>query len=249
MKKIKGAVTFVVVLSGLAFLFGPEIFPENSQLVAFSEDPFPEEVVIIFNSGGWGNTPLDKANDFNHIIRGIQETLGNWGRDSLVIPYRRAGNGFWGKITASKETLRSFQSQSAKLAKEIERFLLSNPDKTIVMAGLSNGAAFEESTMEKISEEMRSRVLTIEAGIPFWEEKKVDAENVLRLDNHGRDFLAGGQVKDLLFALIRAPGKWLLAKVAGESLPLARSFQAKGHRYSWDEVGPEVSSFLENRLK
>lgn len=242
-------IVFLGILLGLAFLFGPETFPENHKLADFSQLPFSEEVVIIFNSGGWGNTPLEQADDFKHIIKGVQETLRSFGYNSLVIPYQRTGNGFLGRLTASKEALRSFQDQSAKLSREIEKFLVLNPDKKVIMAGLSSGAAFEESTMGKIPQDIRNRVLAIEAGIPFWEPKSTDSDNVLRLDNQGRDFLAAGQIKDLLFALIRTPGKWLSAKFLGEELPLARAFQAKGHYYYWDEVRPTVASFLENRLK
>ncbi len=45
------------------------------------------DVIIIFNSGGWGNTPLEKAEDFATIIRGIQETLNQWGYNSIVVSY------------------------------------------------------------------------------------------------------------------------------------------------------------------
>lgn len=249
MKKIKEVIVFFVVVLSLVFLFGPETIPQNSQLPDFSKNPFLEEIIIIFNSGGWGNTPLERADDFNHIIKGIQETLQNFGYSSLVVPYQRANNGFFGKLTATKENLRFFQSQSTKLSREIEEVLISNPDKKIILAGLSNGAAFGESTMEKISDSVKGRVLAVEAGVPFWEPKSVDSGNVLRLDNQGNDNLADGRIKDLFFALIRTPGKWFSAKISGGGLPLARAFQAKGHYYQWDEVRPAVASFLENKLK
>ncbi|MDO8424650.1 MAG: hypothetical protein Q7S70_01780 [bacterium] len=249
MEKIKFTAAFFAASVILLLLFSPEIFPDNSQFKDFLGSS-KEKIVIIFNSGGWGNTPLDQADDFNHIVKGIQETLLSLGYDSPVVPYERTKNDFWGKITAAKEAFRSFDVQSNLLAGEIESFLRSNPDKKIIMAGLSNGAAFEESTVEKISEDVRSRVFVIEAGTPFWERKTEALDrNVLRLDNQGKDLLAVGQAKSLVFSLARAPFKWISKKFSDKNIALARAFEVAGHYYYWPEVKPEITVFLENNLK
>lgn len=250
MKKNKLTVIFFFFFLAVLFLVSPEIFPDNYQFKNALRSS-TEKIVIIFNSGGWGNTPLERAGDFNHIIEGIQGALLGLGYDSSVVPYERTQNDFLGKITSVKEVLRSFGAQSKSLAGEIEEFLELNPDKKIVLAGLSSGASFEESVVEKIFKDVRGRVLVIEAGIPFWGKKAEasGARNVLRLDNQGKDSLAVGRAKSLILSLAQAPFKWLSAKLSNKNLPLGQAFESDGHYYYWPEVKSEITGFLENNLK
>ena len=103
MKKVKRFIFFLVILCGLFFLFGPEVNPENLQPQELLNLATQNDVIIIFNSGGWGNTPLEKAEDFAPIIEGIEKTLKDWGYNSLVIPYIRTKDDFLGKITGRSE--------------------------------------------------------------------------------------------------------------------------------------------------
>ena len=88
-KSIKYGVILLISLGGLVFLFGPEVVPENFQPQEILEISQNTDVIIIFNSGGWGDTPFEEAKDFAPIIEGIQETLEDLGYNSLVIPYKR----------------------------------------------------------------------------------------------------------------------------------------------------------------
>jgi predicted esterase len=249
MGKIKKIILTSVVLASLVFLFAPPKFPENFQFQEILNSTLsPQEVVIIFNSGGWGNTPFDKAEDFAPIIKGIQETLTKLGLNSVVIPYERTKNNFFGKITAVKEMRQSFQDQAEKLAGDINEYLRQNPGKKIIMAGLSNGGAFVNETMKKISNDLKDNVLVIEAGTPFWAKSK-DFQNVLRLDNEGKDALSKGEIKILISSLIRVPLKWILAKILAENLSLSQiSNQYLTHEYKWNEVAPQITSFLESKF-
>lgn len=210
--------------------------------------PHSKKVLVIFNSGGWGNTPIEKAKDFEPVIKGIQNTLNQWGYSSVVISYNRTRNSLLGKIEGSKEIVDSFESQSGELASQIEYFLKKNPGSRVVMAGLCMGGDFVNETMKRISS--KSRVYTIEAGVPFW-VKRVHSENVLGLNNNKRDTLATGQIGPLMLSLVEAPGRWVLARINGERMPFSRAIQAPGHKYDWSspEVGPKVVSFLEGKLK
>ncbi len=174
--------------------------------------------------------------------------MGEWGYTSFVVPYKRTKDGFFGKISGIKEVISPLQNQTEKLSKQIEEFLRENPNKKIIMAGLSNGAIFVDETMGKVSDDIKNKVLAIEIGIPFW-KKKVDSENILRLDNKGKDTLAEGKTKILLSSLFKAPFKWILARITGENLAFSKAFYVPGHEYSWTKVKPEVNSFLENKLK
>ncbi len=248
MKKVKRFIFFLVILCGLFFLFGPEVNPENLQPQELLNLATQNDVIIIFNSGGWGNTPLEKAEDFAPIIEEIEKTLKDWGYNSLVIPYIRTKDDFLGKITGAKDFLSSFKSSSEILAEKVEFLVEQFPDKKIIMAGFSSGAALVDETIEEISE--NSQIYAIEVGTPFWAET-FESENILQLNNNGKDSLSAGEIRTLLFTLIKAPFKWISSKVSGQNLPFSQAFHAPGHDYFWDspEVGSQIVSFLENKLR
>ncbi len=252
MRKVKHSIIFLITFGGLFFLFGPEIIPENFQpqdLLDYNPPTAQSyDVIIIFNSGGWGNTPLEKAKDFAPIIEGIEKTLKDWGYGSLVIPYIRTKDDFFGKITGARDFLSSFKSSSEILAEKVEFLAEQFPDKKIIMAGLSSGAVLVDETIEEISE--NSQVYAIEVGTPFWAET-FESENILQLNNNGKDSLSVGEIKTLILSLVRAPFKWILAKANGEDLTFSQAVRVPGHEYFWDspEVGPQIVTFLENKFR
>lgn len=246
MKNIKYFI-ILITLGGLFFLFGPEALPENFQPKKILDIVKNSDVIIIFNSGGWGNTPLEKAEDFAPIIEGIQQTFNEWGYKSVVVPYIRTKNDLFGRITGIREFFNCFDYSSDDLADKIETLSKIFPDKKIIIAGLSAGGALVNETMEKISGEVRDSVYAITTGVPFW-EKTLISENVLSLDNEGGDPLAKGEIKTLLSFLFKAPFKWIMAKISGEDLTFSKALQIPGHEYKWDELRPEITSFLESKF-
>lgn len=250
MKRIKYFTLFLIFLGSLFFLFGPEVIPENFQPQELLDIAANSDVIIIFNSGGWGNTPLEQAEDFTPIIEGIQETLNEWDYNSVVIPYVRTKDNLFGKITGTREFFNSFRNSSDNLAERIE-FLTENlPDKKIIIAGLSSGGAFVTETYEKISDEVKDSVYTIAAGTPFWTET-FDSDNIIQLSNNGKDSLVDGDAKILLISLIKAPFRWIYSKINGQNLTFSQAINITGHNYSWasPEVNSQIVTFLENILR
>ena len=231
------------------FLFLPGEFPDNSHLRDVLESVSQDKVVVIFNSGGWGDTPLEEADDFRPIVNGIQETLNKLGYKSIVVPYKRTKNSFLGRIEGLRELFNSFKTQSTQLAKEINYFLKDNPKNKIIMTGLSNGAAFVDKVMEKIQKEGGDKVFAIEVGVPFWEES-LNSQNIISLDNEGRDPLSRKKILVLISSLIKAPFRWGLARISGVNLSFSRAFYLPGHQYCWDSpyIGPKISSFLQEKF-
>ena len=242
MRKLKYFILTLIILSSLFFLFGPEMIPENFQPQEILNTAADSDVIIIFNPGGWGNTSFEEAQDFAPIIEGIQEKLEEWGYESVVVPYIRTKDGFWGRITGLKEFFNSFENTSKDLAQEIEFLKEKLPDKKIIIAGLSSGGAFVTETYKKISEEAKGSVYTIAAGTPFWAED-VQSDNVLQLDNNGKDSLCVGEVKTLLISLLETPLRWFSFK--------QQAFYAPGHEYYWPspEVNPQIITFLEDKFR
>lgn len=250
MKILKYFIFISIILSGLLFLFGPEVIPENFQLQEILNKVKNKDVIIVFNSGGWGNTPLEKAEDFAPVIEEIQKTLQGFGYNSIVIPFNRTKNTLTGKFSGAKDFLRYFESSSDILAQDLEFLAEKFPNKKIIITGLSAGGALANETIERMSDKARNSVYAIAAGTPFW-IKTPKSENVLQLNNGGKDTLAIGEVKSLLLSLIEAPFRWILTKLDTQNVNFSQMTQiAAGHYYSWSspEVGSQIVNFLENKL-
>ncbi len=115
------------------------------------------------------------------------------------------------------------------------------------MAGLSNGGIFTNRTMIKVSENQRNSVFVVEVGIPFW-ENVLKSDNVLLLNNKGKDALFEMDLKILVWAFLKAPYQWFLAQVSREELSFSQALYLPGHYYSWDSVALEIESFLKEKF-
>ncbi len=169
MKKIKYPIFISIIILVLFLFFWFDALPENDRLKEVASSHLDEDIVIIFNSGGWGDTPVEKAEDLTPIVKGVEKTLLEKGYKSIVIPYERTKNGFLAKIRGAREMFGYFQSQSDELAGGVKTFLENNPGKKIIMVGLSNGASFIDETMKKL-DNFRNSVLAFEIWPPFWQK-------------------------------------------------------------------------------
>jgi hypothetical protein len=242
--------TAFFILSGLVFLLTPNISPDNFNYQEILSMASGKDVIIFFNSGGWGNTPFERADDFAPIVSGIQQTLKERGYESIVIPYNRTKNGFLGKVSSSRDFLSSFDFSSDNLAEEIKYLSDNLPGKKIILAGLSNGGTLVSRTYEKVSNNVKGSVLTIAAGTPFW-VKEPGSEDVLQLNNSGGDSLSRGDVGELAVAIIKGPLNLINSKFSGRELSFSRAFHAEGHDYSWSspEINSQVVSFIESKFE
>jgi hypothetical protein len=248
MQKIKYFISAIIFFLIVFFLFCPADLPENSQFKDLMSSDFQEDVLIVFNAGGWGDTPPEEAEDLSPIIDGIIGTLSDRGYKSIVIPYERTKKGVLAKIRGFREMMGYFRVQSGEVSKNIGSFLTKNQEKKVILVGLSNGAGFVEETMKKISDNQHS-VLAVEVGIPFW-HKEIESDNILRINNEDQDSLTAGKVSNLLPTLFKAPAKWMLAKISGANLSFSRAFAFADHRYYWDSlwVREPIISFVKEGM-
>jgi len=248
MGKAKYLIYSLVFLGGMFFLLSPEVLPGNAQFKeVFSSSP-QSDIIVVFNSGGWGNTPLEEAQDFAPIIQGIQDTVSQWGYNSIVVPYERTESSFLGKVSGAKETFRLFKKQAQDFSQDIDGFLKRNPGKKVIIAGLCNGGIFANRIMKNIPSSLENQVFAVEVGVPFWEEPSSPG-NILMVNDSKEDPLSRGEAKTLFSTLFKGMSKWSLAQISGENVSIAQFFYMPGHQYTWPEVQPEVVSFLERKLR
>lgn len=213
---------------------------------ALAESAQNNNVIIIFNSGGFGTVKPERAWDFQPLINGIKTTLQDLGYSVGIVPYYRTEDSVLGKAAYTKEMIFNFPKESTYLANELKKFSEQNPQKTVILAGLSNGATFVEATMEKI-DCCSNKIFSVEFGSPFW-SKKQNRDNILYLNNNGSDSLSNGNVLALSWSIIKAPFIMFYTKIIGQPISFPEAMSVPGHQYSWPEVGSQISEFFRQRL-
>lgn len=206
-----------------------------------------KDVIIVFNGGGWGNTPLEQATDFTPVLAGIQDSLAQLGYSSVIIPFVRTTGGLAGTIEDIKDYMESFKYSSEALANEVEFIMDNSPGKQVIIAGFSNGGGLTERAMKSLGD--KPGLYAIVAGVPRWYQN-YSSNRILILDNNRTDKLSAGDIRALASAFIKAPFKWLQAKINHRALNFARAIEIPGHEYLWSspEVGPPIANFINSSL-
>lgn len=250
MQKIRNIFVFTIIILGVILIITPVTIPSSLQSSEVIKEISENDFVIVFNSGGWGDTPISKADDFLPIIQGIKENLNDWGYSAVIVPYMRTKEGISSKISGTKDFLSGYSFSSGKFVVELEELVKQFPNKKIILAGLSNGAAFVNEIYRRVSENIKDSLYVIAVGAPFWTDK-VENKNVLQIDNNGKDTLSNGEIGSLFLSAIKAPFIWLGANIKGENVSLSKAFRAEGHNYSWSSSDnkEKILIFLENKLR
>jgi hypothetical protein len=236
----------VLLLVGLvlwAILLKQDVTPSAARQRMLLDSAASKDVIIFFNSGGWGNTPLEQATDFTPVLAGIQDTLTSLGYSSVIVPFERSVAGLTGTIEDVKDYLESFKYSAVALANEVKFVKANYPDKPVVIVGFSNGGGLTERAMKLLAG--APGVDAIVAGVPRWYQN-YKSDSILILDNNGQDKLAVGSISAISAAVIKAPFRWLQAKIEHRALNYARAVEISGHEYPWTStlVGPPVVNFI-----
>ena len=224
------------------FFLNDNIMSFEEKLETASQD---SDVVLIFNSGGWGTVHFENAMDFNPIINEVKKIIEDEGLKVSIVEYHRTKENIIGKLGSLREILQGFPSSSTSFAKTIDNILEKNPEDKVIIAGLSNGATFANSAIEKIKEN-KENVFSIELGAPFW-KKKTEGLNILGINNQN-DILANGQIGNLLFSLFRAPFIWTYENIKGNKISFSEAMNISGHDYYWEEHKEEITMFIKERI-
>ncbi|MFA5207647.1 MAG: hypothetical protein WC428_03205 [Candidatus Paceibacterota bacterium] len=247
-KRAKILIGIFVILSLVSFLWFDFVFLKYNgenferELMRAGES---SDVVIVFNSGGWGTVPFDQALDFNPIINKTKELIESKNYKVAIVQYYRTQESLFGKLASLREVFFNFPDSSKVFSNRIEGFLDKNPNDKVIIAGLSNGASFIDAAMEDLKDK-NDNVWAIELGAPFW-KNNTESDNIISLNNQA-DILANGRLGKLILSVIKVPFIWAYNNISGNHISFTQAMHVNGHDYSWQQVKDDVTSFIDKEF-
>jgi len=241
---IAAAVTVFYVTFGLfcVDIMGGAGDIEHNPIYLEAED---EDVVLIWNSGGWGRKSFQDDPDWVDFFEGIESELRDMGYSSVTVDYVRSENNLLGLAREIMGSLIRYPSRAKELADEVDLLTKSNSDCKVILVGLCTGAIFVNEVMKHLED--NPRVYSIQVSQLFWYRAST-AQRSLVINDNGEttDVLTTGSI---FWSIIRE-NAWCLPtteKPPGGSVMLGdRYLKAPGHEYMWDLPGvrSEITSFL-----
>jgi hypothetical protein len=201
------------------------------------------DVMVVFNSGGWGWNMIEETPGWASILDGIKGELEGMGYKALVVNYRRTGTGLKSCLNEFFEEGIGYPKKSEQLARRLEFITGHNPDLKVIVAGESTGTILTDTTMERLKD--NPKVYSIQTGAPFWHEP-MPLERSLLINSNGdcEDTFARGNVP----AMVWSTFKNCLGLLSPEKEPgtVLSWLRAPGHHYSWQHPGVanSVGDFL-----
>jgi len=205
------------------------------------------DIVVVFNSGGWGWNMIEETPGWSSIIDGIKGKLEELGYSSLVLNYRRTGSGMQAVIKEFFEAAARYPTKAEELAKRVQFLTDHIPDLKVILAGESTGTVVTDSTMKLLKD--NPRVYSVQTGTPFW-HKPTALDRTLLMNSNGKtiDTFSYGNVPAVLWATVK--GWFGLSSLEDNPGTILSWLRAPGHHYSWQYPGvsSEVVNFLEKNF-
>ena len=217
------------------------------QMLATYEEARNSDVVVLFNSGGWGWSRTDETPGWSSILDGIRSELESLGYHPVVLNYRRTSSGVTGAIREFFEAIRRYPNRSKDLAWRVEFLTRNIPDLKVIVAGESTGTVISDKTMGLLRDD--PQVYSIQTGTPFW-HKPSELDRTLLMNSNGRgiDTFSHGHIPTMVWATVKS---WFGLTSPDENPGDILSWlKAPGHDYSWQYPGvsSEVVKFLKGNF-
>ncbi len=213
-----------------------------SQLQATYLAAKDKDIVVIFNSGGWGWTPIGASPYGPGLVSGIKSELASLGYTVLFLDHLRTQGGWQVIINESVEIATRYPSKAKDLAARV-KFLTSNiPDLRVIITGESEGSLICASVMNILGDD--PQLYSIQLGPPFWDNSTIsDRSLVLRSNGVVPDAFSQGDI----FAVIRANLEAIFGISQENAGKILLYIGAPGHDYRWEypEVRSQITDFLQ----
>ena len=183
---IDGLLLFLIILIIYSLWWFDFYFLKKNALkfqTDFEEALLEQDVVLIFNAGGWGTINYKNAFDLNPFSKFIEDYLKSKGLRVSIIQYFRTEDHLIGKIGYFKDYFSYFKKQSKIVAS-----IISKTDKKVILLGLSNGAFIVDEVMERVKE--KNNIFSIEIGKPFFGTQSKN-KNILLIKEREDDLSNG----------------------------------------------------------
>lgn len=217
------------------------------QLLATYEEARQSDVVVFFNSGGWGWNRTNDTFGWGTILDGIKAELQSLGYRPVVLNYRRTSGGIMGCIREFFEAARRYPNRSRDLALRVQFLTANIPGLKVIVAGESTGTVISDKTMFLLKDD--TRVYSIQTGTPFW-HKPSELDRTLLMNDNGKgiDTFSHGHVPAMVWATVKS---WFgLTSPDDNPGDILSWLKAPGHDYTWQYPGvsSEVISFLKGNF-
>ena len=213
------------------------------------EEAEDKDVVLVWNSGGWGRKTIEDDPDWVDIFSGIESELRDMGYSTVTVSYIRSENNLRGLLREIAGSLLYFPTRAEKLADEVNLLTESNSDCKVILLATSNGAIFVNEVMKHLED--NPGVYSIQTSRLFWYRDST-AQRSLLIDGNGetRDVLSSGNIWSIIREnALRIP---TAEKPPGGSVMIGdRYLKAPGHEYMWEQpsVRSEIISFLHTHFQ
>jgi hypothetical protein len=219
----------------------------TDQLVATYMEVKDSDIVIFFNSGGWGWNLTEETPGWSSILTGIKTELEKLGYTSITLNYRRTNSGVRGCVREFIEAARHYPNRAEDLAARVEFLTNHLPETRVIVAGESTGTVITDQTMKLLKD--NDQVYSIQTGTPFWHTSDV-SERILLMNTNGKsvDTFSGGNIPVMIWTSIK---HWLgISSPDQEPGDILSWLKAPGHDYSWQYPGvyTQVVEFLDTQF-
>lgn len=217
------------------------------QLVATYVEAKKVDIVVFFNSGGWGWNLTEESPGWASILDGIKSQLDSLGYRSLILNYQRTSRGLRGCFREFFEAATRYHSKARDLSRRVEFLTDHLPDLKIIIAGESTGTVISDKTIGILKD--KTNVYSIQTGTPFWYQPAVfDRTLLMNSNGRGIDTFSYGNVPAMVWATFKG---WLgLSSPDDNPGDILSWLKAPGHDYSWQYPGVSsaVVKFLDTNF-
>ncbi|MDV2989966.1 MAG: hypothetical protein P3T54_07460 [Dehalogenimonas sp.] len=218
-----------------------------TDMLATYRELLTTDVFVLFNSGGYGWSNLDKASGYATIIDAIEEKLVSDGCRVTVLSYQRAYRGVRGYVSEILNAGAKSIAKPKELALRLSFLRRHLPNLQILLTSESNGTVMSNQVMRLLPED--PRLYSLEFGPPFWYETFLN-DRILSMRSNGKtpDAFSYGHWRRAITANIMA----LFGRSAQSPGSVLLYIGAPGHDYNWHDypvIQESVSSFLDRHFK
>ncbi len=199
------------------------------------------DVLIVFNSGGFGWAVIGESSGWESIADEIGRILDGNGYTSSLIDYQRTDASLMGLLGETTATAGHLWKKGEDLVLMID-FLSRHLSQTdIILVGESNGTVICDKAMRLLED--NPNIYTIQTGPPSW-YITLDIDRSLIIRNNGLvpDSFSNGD----LISMIRANLETIFGIEREYEGEVFLYIGAPGHIYSWEypNVEAEITEFI-----